>query len=52
MATNTAFEERCQNDPQGVINDLVKQTTKQAKVIDQLTKENQELKKQLEKLQK
>jgi cell division protein FtsB len=49
---NTAFEDRCQGDPQGVIADLVKQTTKQAKAIHELNKENEALKKELEKLKK
>ena len=30
------FEERCQSDPQGVIKDLVAQTTRQAKSIHDL----------------
>lgn len=49
---NTAFEDRRQNDPQGLIDDLVKQTTKQAKSIHDLTKEVESLKKELEKLKK
>jgi hypothetical protein len=35
--TNIAFEERCQSNPQGVIVDLVAQTTRQAKSISELT---------------
>jgi len=34
--TNTTFEERCQANPQGVIVDLVTQTTRQAKGIAEL----------------
>lgn len=33
MTISTIFENRCQSDPQGVIKDLVEQTTKQACVI-------------------
>lgn len=39
-----AFEERRKNDPQGLINDLVGQTTRQAKEIHRLTEENKLLK--------
>lgn len=49
---NTAFEDRRQNDPRGLIDDLVKQTTRQAKAIHDLNKENEELKKRVEKLEK
>lgn len=38
------FKNRCENDPQGVIADLVNQTSKQARAIRDLTSENEQLK--------
>jgi polyhydroxyalkanoate synthesis regulator phasin len=46
------FEERRQSDPQGLINDLVAQTVRQAKAIHELTKEVEQLKKQIQDLEK
>ncbi len=50
------FEERCQTDPQGVIKDLVKQTSKQAAAIHELNvaieKLNKDHEKQIKELQK
>jgi hypothetical protein len=36
---NKTFEERCIHDPQGVIRDLVSQTTKQAKALHTIKEE-------------
>ncbi|RDJ35421.1 MAG: hypothetical protein DWQ19_11435 [Crenarchaeota archaeon] len=46
------FEERCQNNPQGVIDDLVKQTTRQAKAIHDQNKEIERLNGEIENLNK
>jgi hypothetical protein len=43
------FEERCQTDPQGVIQDLVKQTSKQASAIHDLNATIEKMKKDHEK---
>lgn len=40
---NSIFEERCQSDPQGVIKDLLAQTTRQAKTIHELGNRVKEL---------
>jgi hypothetical protein len=40
---NEVWENRCANDPQGVIKDLVAQTTRQAKAINELTLEKERL---------
>jgi hypothetical protein len=46
------FEERRQSDPQGLIDDLVKQTTRQGKAIHDLTKANEDLQKKIAVLEK
>lgn len=42
------FTRRRESDPQDVIDDLLKQTTRQAKAIHELTEEIEKLKKQVE----
>lgn len=46
------FEDRRQSDPQGLINDLVAQTVRQAKKINELTKQVEALTKQIAELEK
>jgi uncharacterized coiled-coil protein SlyX len=43
------FEDRRKTDPQGVIDDLVKQTARQAKAIHELSQRTAELEEALEK---
>ena len=45
----SSFDTRRQADPQGVINDLIGQTTRQAAAINLLAKENERLKEIFEK---
>lgn len=47
--SNTAFEERCKTNPEGVIKDLVAQTMRQAKLIHDLNEKLTKLEKELEK---
>lgn len=46
------FGERRQTDPQGVIDDLIGQTTKQAKAIQELNQQLKKLEKEYENLKK
>lgn len=46
------FDERRLSDPQGVIDDLLKQTSRQAGAIHKLTTENEKLKEEVEALKK
>ena len=46
----TTFDERRQAAPQSVIDDLIAQTTRQAKAIHELTKQNEELIKKMSKM--
>ena len=46
------FAERCKTDPQGVIKDLLGQTTRQGKDIHDLNETVKELMKRIEKLEK
>ena len=49
---NISFEERCQTDPQGLIKDLVAQTTRQAKAIHDINEKLEKLQKSYDKLKK
>ena len=44
---NTAFEERCKTNPEGVIKDLVAQTMRQAKLIHDLNEKLAKLEKEV-----
>ena len=52
VPVQSAFEERCKTDPQGVIKDLVAQTGRQGKEIYDLNQTVAALTKRLEKVEK
>jgi len=49
---NISFEERCEIDPQGLIKDLVAQTTRQAKAIHDVNLKLKKLQGEYDKLKK
>jgi hypothetical protein len=50
--TNDTFEQRRQNDPQSVIDDLIGQTSRQAKAINEHKKQIEQLNVEINSLKK